>query len=107
MKAQVVSCVVTEGGIAAVHGIYYRINRLVVPEADDLVITPNHGSVYVSSGRGTVSSGRGMPEGEVVAELDVSPELVEKARELLEAKVALLALLGEETNGHFTSQLTV
>jgi len=48
-----------------------------------------------------------MPEGEVVAELDVSPELVEKARELLEAKVALLALLGEETNGHFTSQLTV
>jgi len=46
-----------------------------------------------------------MPEGEVVAELDVSPELVEKARELLEAKIALLALLGDETNDHFIKQL--
>jgi hypothetical protein len=100
MKARVVSCVVTEGGIAAVHGIFYRINRLVVPEADDLVITPNHGSVYVSSGQG-------IPEGDVVAEIDISPELVAKAKELLEAKIALQALLGEETNGHFTSQLTV
>ncbi len=100
MKAKVVSCVVTEGGIAAVHGIFYRINRLVVPEAEDLRITPDHGSVYVSSGKG-------IPEGDVVAEIDISPELVAKAKELLEAKIALQALLGEETNGHFTSQLTV
>jgi hypothetical protein len=108
MKAQVVSCLVTEGGIAAIHGSYYRINRLVVPEADDLVITPNNGSVYVSSGRGIVSSEEGMPEGEVVAELDVSPELIEKAREFLEAKIALHALLTDETlDGHFTNQLTV
>ncbi|MFI4978118.1 MAG: hypothetical protein ACHQC8_05535 [Solirubrobacterales bacterium] len=100
MKAQVVSCVVTEGGIAAVHGIYYRINRLIVPEADDLVITPSHGSVYASSGRG-------IPEGEIVGEIDVAPELVQKAKELLEAKVALQALLGDETlDGHFTKQLT-
>jgi hypothetical protein len=100
MKAQVVSCVVSEGAVAAVHGMYYRINRLVIPEADDLRITPDHESVYVSSGRG-------IPEGEVVAEIDVSPELVEKARKLLEAKIALQALLGEETDNHFTSQLSV
>jgi hypothetical protein len=101
MKAKVVSCVVTEGGIAAVHGIFYRINRLVVPEADDLVITPNNGSVYVSAGEG-------IPEGDVVAEIDVSRELVEKAREMLEAKVALQALLGDEEaiDDHFTEQLS-
>jgi hypothetical protein len=101
MKAKVVSCVVTEGGIAAVHGIFYRINRLVVPEADDLRITPNNGSVYVSSDEG-------IPEGDVVAEIDVSRELVEKAREMLKAKVALQALLGDEEaiEDHFASQLT-
>jgi hypothetical protein len=100
MKAQVVSCVVSEGVVASIHGMYYRINRLVVPEADDLVITPDHESVYVSSGQG-------IPEGAVVAEIDVPPELVEKARKLLEAKIALKALLGEETDNHFTSQLSV
>ena len=101
MKAKVVSCVVTEGGIAAVHGIFYRINRLVVPEADDLRITPNNGSVYVSSGKG-------IPEGDIVAEIDVSRELVEKAGEILEAKLALQALLGDEEtiDDHFASQLT-
>jgi hypothetical protein len=100
MKAQVVSCVVSEGVVASIHGMHYRINRLVVPELDDLVITPDHGSVYVSSGRG-------IPEGDVVAEIDVSPELVEKASKLLETKIALQALLGEETDNHFTSQLSV
>jgi hypothetical protein len=100
MKAQVVSCVVSEGVVASIHGMHYRINRLVVPEVDDLVITPDHGSVYVFSGRG-------IPEGDVVAEIDVSPELVEKASKLLETKIALQALLGEETDNHFTSQLSV
>jgi hypothetical protein len=61
----------------------------------------DHGSVYVSSGKG-------IPEGDVVAEIDISPELVAKAKELLEAKVALQTLLGEEEtiDDHFASQLT-
>jgi hypothetical protein len=81
--------------------MHYRINRLVVPELDDLVITPDHESVYVSSGQG-------IPEGDVVAEIDISIELVEKAKELLEAKLALQALLGDEEaiDDHFASQLT-
>ncbi len=101
MKAQVVSCVVSEGVVASIHGMHYRINRLVVPELDDLVITPDHESVYVSSGQG-------IPEGDVVAEIDIPIELVEKAKELLEAKLALQALLGDEEaiDDHFASQLT-
>ena len=72
------------------------------PEADDLRITPDNGSMYVSSGE-TES-----PEGDIVAEIDVSRELVEKAKELLETKLALQALLEDEEtiDEHFTEQLS-
>jgi hypothetical protein len=39
-----------------------------------------------------------------VGEIDVSSELAQKAKALLEAKVALQALLTDETNDHFIKQ---
>jgi hypothetical protein len=55
-----------------------------------------------------VWSGNGVPEGEIVGEVNVSSELVAKAKGMLEAKLGLLALLGEDKTigGHFSSQLT-
>lgn len=53
------------------HGFTHEVKRILVPEADNLVITPHEGQVYAWVGF--------EGEYEVVKEIEVPDELVEKA----------------------------
>ena len=86
MEAKIISCVISDGVIAYVHGQRYPINRLVIPEADDLVITPLRKDLYVWCGDG-------VPEGEVVAEIKIPSILADTAKEFLESKEQLQLML--------------
>jgi hypothetical protein len=78
MKGLIVSCEIADSAIDAIHGASHRINRLVVPQWNNLTITPHHGTVHVWDGRGIV--------GEVVAEVDVPTALARAARHLLDSR---------------------
>jgi len=100
MKAWVLHCVVSDSAIDRLHGANYRINRLVISGENELTITPHRGHIYVWANKD-------WPKGNIIAEIDVSDELVAAANGLLEAKNGLKSeLLGDnsELAQHFIRQ---
>ncbi len=46
MKAEVFSCTVSDGILAYMHGDFYQIERIVVPELNNLAITIDGNNLY-------------------------------------------------------------
>ena len=100
MEALVVLCDINEGLL--IHMSSQRvIYRLFVPEADDLVITPYRAAVHVWSGKGIPNYTR------IAAEVEVSPDLVQAARDIVDAQASLKVMLVHEPLGHhFARQMS-
>lgn len=98
MKALIVRQMVSEGAIAAVHGLKYPIHRLVIPERDNLTITPHKKNLYVWKDDEV--------RGDVVAEIDIPGSLVQDAETYLEIRLRLDERLrfGEDRKEYFQDQ---
>ena len=88
MKAKVVKQEAFEGIIAAVHSMGFTTTRLVIEEKGNLAITLHKKEMHVYP-HFLIKE-----ECEVVGEVDVPDEMVEKAEALLRAKAELNALQG-------------
>lgn len=83
MKAKIVEQIVSEGSIASVHNMGYSIKRLVIEEADNLMITLDGGQIFVCQGFKIDNSCK------FWGEVEVSDELVEKALAFVKAREEL------------------
>lgn len=88
MKAKIISQKVYEGVIGWVHGCGSTVRRLVVEEADNLVITPHDDQVHAFTGFNLKDNCK------VIGEVEVPDELVEKALAFVRAKAELDGLKG-------------
>lgn len=79
MKGKIVQQQVCDSALEWTHGFSYTIKRIIVPEANNLVITPHKGQIYVFTGL--------KGDHEEIAEVDVPDELVNKALAFHHAKV--------------------
>lgn len=80
MKAKIISETAYEGVMDWAHGGGYTVKRLVVEERDNLAITPHDNQVYAFTGFD-------LKDGcEVIGEVEVPDELVEKALAFIRAK---------------------
>jgi hypothetical protein len=79
MKGQIVTQQVYDSILDFTHGFSHTVKRILVPDADNLVITPHEGEVYAWTG--------GLEgEYEVIGEVDVPDELVVRALAFARAK---------------------
>lgn len=81
MKAKIVSQKVSEGVMDKIHGGGFTVKRLVVEEANNLAITPHKNEVYAVIGFDLTRNCQ------IIGEIDVPDELVEKALAFVLAKV--------------------
>lgn len=91
MKAEIISQTVYEGGLAFVHGCDYQIQRILVPEANNLVITTQENNLYVWD---NFKKGE---DCQTVKEIDIPDELVEKAISFMKDRNSLLEQFGKFT----------
>ncbi len=47
MKAEIITQMICDGALAFVHGERHPIKRILIPEANNLVITPYGNNLYV------------------------------------------------------------
>jgi hypothetical protein len=89
VKAKIISQTVYEGVMDWAHGGGYTVKRLVVEERDNLAITPHHDNqVYAFTGFN-------LKDGcEVIGEVEVPDELVEKALAFVRIKAEFDGLKG-------------
>lgn len=78
-KGKIISQVVTEGVMDAIHGGGHRIRRLIV---DGFAITQANGTVYVFPW----ADGDGGPTVKIIAEIDVPDEMVQEANDFFNLK---------------------
>lgn len=96
MKALIVREMVSEGAIAAAHGLRHPIHRLVIPEKNWLTITPYRDNLYVWHRR--------TDKGQVVAEVEVPDEIVRSAEQFRDAMSATkFAIVGNSDLASFFS----
>lgn len=88
MKAKVISQIIYEGMFAYVHGMGQQIKRILIPEANNLVITPHNDILYVWDEFK-------MDDYEVVKEIEVPDELVKEAIEFMNVKKKLFPAFRE------------
>jgi len=69
MKGLIVEETVYEGTLAFAHGHGQRIKRIVIPEADNLAITPHNGQIYIMTNYIMSDGSRILKETEVADEL--------------------------------------
>jgi hypothetical protein len=83
MKALLIKQSVYEGAIAAIHGMSHTIYRIVVPSANNLCINIFGGQLYAFTGF-ELEAG----EYELIREIEVQDELIQKVNDYLLAKKA-------------------
>ena len=86
MKAQIIAETVYEGFMDWSHGGGYTINRIVVPEANNLVITVHGENIYVWDN----FQKEKREDYEVVKEIDIPDELIARLRGLMELHKSLV-----------------
>ncbi|HEY0089619.1 MAG: hypothetical protein A2V72_01025 [Candidatus Nealsonbacteria bacterium RBG_13_37_56] len=83
MKAEIISQTVYEGVLAWTHGSGSTIKRIFIPEANNLVITPHENNLFIWDNFQK-------DDCEIVKEIEIPDELVEKAIGLMESRKSLL-----------------
>jgi hypothetical protein len=86
MKAKIVSQRVYNGVMAWIHDASYNVKRLIVEGADNLAITPHDDQVYAFTSFDLTD------DCEVLGEVEVPDELVEKALAFVRAKAEFNSL---------------
>ena len=87
MKALLITCTVSEGIMGHLHGDFYQIKRILVPEANNLVITINERNLYVWE------NFEWDAECEVRHQIDIPDDLVQKAIDFMNGKKELIEKL--------------
>lgn len=88
MKATIVSQIVHNGMMDFIHGYSYEIKRLVIESKDNLAITPHNNEILVFTGFK-------LSDGEIIGEVEIPDELVEKALAFIKAKAEFDSLKSE------------
>lgn len=101
MKAKIISCIISDSLSDYAQGQRYSVNQLIIPEADNLGITPRNGELHVWRGEG-------VPMGEVIAEIEVPSIIADTAKEFLDLREQLEQMLAHPSfNKYFAEQLPV
>lgn len=99
MKGDIYECRVSEGTIAAIHGMTYTVRRLIIPSEGNLCLTPDGNEMHVFRFANFDATG---PNVKYIGTVEVPNTYVILARNLIEAreniKLAredIVALIGE------------
>lgn len=79
MKGRIVEETVHESVLSWTHDQGFDVKRILVPEADNLVITPYKGEIYVANGFDDSNA-------KLIKEIEIPDELVQKALEFVRMK---------------------
>ena len=100
MKAQIISDVVYDGAMGYIHGMAYEINRILVPDANNLAITEDDNNNFYVWDDFKIKD-----KCKVVREVDIPCELVQEAiafmndRNELYKQFEKILLEGDTENG--------
>jgi len=84
MKAEIITQTIYEGFLAWGHGCGSTIQRILIPEANNLVITPHEDYLYVWDNFQKTN------DCETVKEIEIPDKLVAKALDFMKSKNYLL-----------------